>query len=1252
MISAGSPPEKSPDRLVPGQILDNKYAVKELVGRGGMGTVYRVRDWDWNVDLAVKVPAHHVISDWVAKERFVLEAQTWIELGVHPNIVQCWFVREYEGHPLVFMDYLPAGSLKEWKADGRVKPGHWEQILDLMIQACAGLGYAHELGLIHRDVKPANLLMREDGRLCVTDFGLVKVTQLEESISRQNPDWERLLREVESRGREDSLISSLTLTGTGTLLGTPEYGAPEQWMAAGSVGATADVYALGGVLYELCTGRRPFDDGVKRVSTAVMLGDHLMTPAPDPRQFRPDVPARLAELSLRCLEKDPLQRPATMAEVRAQLEDLYHHIAGRPYPRPAPKAGAQRADALNNKAVSLWYLGFSQKAFEAWREASKLDGLHPETVYNRTMIQWRQGQIKDEEVMRRLIQVKSAYPHLGLYLGYYYLDLGSPKLAEQEILEALAYPLTARHGSAWRALGDARMYLEDYEPAAHAYRQALQRIPEDREAQSRLEMAQLGQRQRQRILFPRVTPHQKFDRKGPIQCVGLSSDGLSAVSWVEDTLELWNTQDGSTQWVWRGDRGAGSPARLSIETDWVLSLDSPRGRCWSRHTGQLLLELEDRKRFLAVLGQPGWALIGGETLEQVELPGGSPLQALQGHIRPITCAALGSDGKLGISGSGDRTARLWDLEQGLCLHVLEGHTDLIETVLLSPDGALAFSGSRDKTVRIWQVATGDCLFVLPHEQEVRRMRLSRDGRYVLVGSWSLGGKDQLDCWEVATGQRLYGGPGGHWICAYQGGPWALIASRVARPGPLRLWDVPTGRILCNYSDHPGEVTALSLSRDERWALSGCSDGGLRLWEVDWGARASEFSLVVNRTSDHNQVESTQQRFLDHLNRSHQLCLGDDPAGAYRCLTLARSLPGYTRDPAALDLNADLLQSLSRRRIQAVWQIRSFASQGPVGTLQLSTDGRLAVSSSGRVLYLWELSSGSCLRGFTGHADAVTAIALSQGDQLAASVSLDGSLRLWNLKSGECLQVFKFNQPLVAVCIDQHGHILAASREHFYRCQSGVPQPLFSGPAGPLDCLVQSRNGRLALTASNEPNSLTLWKLPACQPFRPWRGRQGHPDALGDGSATSLALSGDGRFALVSDGLGWLRIFDIEDGTCKIHWQAHHQPIDSVALSHDGRVAMSASKDGTVGCWDVVSGQNWESLHSPGAAGTLAVSPDARFVLTAGADRMLRLWELDWELNPEKQASSLIEAWKKSTVLDKLGTFFRKRSPVKEKLDPV
>ena len=140
------------------------------------------------------------------------------------------------------------------------------------MQACDGLAYAHSRGVIHRDVKPANLLIRGDERLCVTDFGIVKTTRVEQIVAEFEVDAGDLPTVL-----PESLRSlTTTLTGAGALLGTPEYGAPEQWGNADQVGPTADIYALGIVLYELCCGRRPFDDGEEDgTGKGIIIGKHL-----------------------------------------------------------------------------------------------------------------------------------------------------------------------------------------------------------------------------------------------------------------------------------------------------------------------------------------------------------------------------------------------------------------------------------------------------------------------------------------------------------------------------------------------------------------------------------------------------------------------------------------------------------------------------------------------------------------------------------------------------------------------------------------------------------------------------------------------------------------------------------------------------------------------------------------------------------------------------------------------------------------
>ena len=197
-----------------GLSLGSSLEILDRIGRGGMGSVYLALHRDWRLYLAVKSPRPDLLSSDTDKERWLLEAQTWIDLGVHPNIVRCWFIREHNGIPLLFLDYVAGGSLKEAIDQQRFGVANWTRFLDLAIQVCFGLEHAHASGIVHRDVKPANFLLDDAGRVYVTDFGLVKLQG----------------RSDEQRGQVDLSEVDASLTSTGTVLGTPNYCAPEQWM--------------------------------------------------------------------------------------------------------------------------------------------------------------------------------------------------------------------------------------------------------------------------------------------------------------------------------------------------------------------------------------------------------------------------------------------------------------------------------------------------------------------------------------------------------------------------------------------------------------------------------------------------------------------------------------------------------------------------------------------------------------------------------------------------------------------------------------------------------------------------------------------------------------------------------------------------------------------------------------------------------------------------------------------------------------
>ncbi len=156
----------------PGQVVDGLYEVLEVITGGGMGLVYRVRDRNWRVDLAVKVPRPELAGSPDEIADFEAEAETWVALGLHPHTVNCVYVRRLGAVPHVFAEWAGGGSLADAVSTRRVFGEGLAGLIDIAIQSAWGLAHAHANGLVHQDVKPANVLLSGDGTAKITDFGL------------------------------------------------------------------------------------------------------------------------------------------------------------------------------------------------------------------------------------------------------------------------------------------------------------------------------------------------------------------------------------------------------------------------------------------------------------------------------------------------------------------------------------------------------------------------------------------------------------------------------------------------------------------------------------------------------------------------------------------------------------------------------------------------------------------------------------------------------------------------------------------------------------------------------------------------------------------------------------------------------------------------------------------------------------------------------------------------------------------------
>ena len=301
------------------------YRIVRELGRGGMGTVFLAQQVSLDRPVALKVMSRGWVGDATFVSRFTREAFAAAQLS-HPNIVQIHDIGEVDGARFFSMEYVPGRSLADvLKRQGKLDP---ETAVGYLLQAARGLKHAHDRGMIHRDVKPDNLLLDDHGLLKVADLGLVKTQNFVEHASHRN-----------GSDTPQSEVLSSNLTGVRIALGTPAYMSPEQCRDATAVDRRADIYSLGCTLYVLVTGRPPFNG-----NTAVeLMTKQAYEPIVPPERFVARVPAELSAVIQRMMAKNADDRFQTMDDVIRTLEAwLGVRTAGSFCPREAEIAQLER----------------------------------------------------------------------------------------------------------------------------------------------------------------------------------------------------------------------------------------------------------------------------------------------------------------------------------------------------------------------------------------------------------------------------------------------------------------------------------------------------------------------------------------------------------------------------------------------------------------------------------------------------------------------------------------------------------------------------------------------------------------------------------------------------------------------------------------------------------------------------------------------------------------------------------------------
>ena len=415
-----------------GDVILDKYAIRAIFTSGGMGLVYRSYHKDWDMDMAVKSPRPEFFQTEEQASNFEREAETWVNLGLHPHIVSCFYVRRLGGIPRIFAEFVEGGTLSEWIRSGRLYLGSaeagMERILDIAIQVAWGLHFSHQKGLVHQDVKPGNVLMTPDGTAKVSDFGLASAR----------------LAAHEGTVTTRKVGQSILVEGAGFL--TPEYASPEQF-AGQPLSTASDAWSWAALVLEMLKGECDWDDG--RAVPFVLQEFYQEKIQTDP----------LAQLLHQCLVVPVKQRSSSLLAQAEALIRIHETLTGETYPRSYTGESQGSSDALNNKGASLLDLGKTECGIECLEQAMKLNPRNLNAKFNQLVTAWRLAKVTDEDIIEELASFRDKMNSdaLDTLLDHICTESGVPTHARAARLQQLPanetrLKIIARHPSRLAAI--------------------------------------------------------------------------------------------------------------------------------------------------------------------------------------------------------------------------------------------------------------------------------------------------------------------------------------------------------------------------------------------------------------------------------------------------------------------------------------------------------------------------------------------------------------------------------------------------------------------------------------------------------------------------------------------------------------------------------------------------------------------------------------------------------------------------------
>jgi WD40 repeat protein/serine/threonine protein kinase len=903
-----------------------------------MGVVYLARQTSLQRSVALKMLLTGIPQTAEALARFRTEAEALAHLQ-HPHIVQIHEIGEHEGRPYFALEYVAGPSLARHLDD---RPQGARPAAALVEVLARAVDFAHQRGIIHRDLKPANVLLQRSEKEAadppgpadspllasdfipkITDFGLAKFVGNGEPAER-------------GRGRG-------ALTETGTILGTPGYMAPEQ--AGGTrksqgVGRGVDVYALGAILYELLTGRPPFQ-GETALDTLRQVTS--LDPVP-PRRLQPRVPRDLDTICLKCLEKEPKNRYSSAGDL---AEDLRRFLDGKPTrARPLGPAGRAWRWCRRRPVVS---------ALLAVSAALALALVVSVLLYN-ARLQDALTAADQQSEARRLLLVQ-----LNVTLGMRSLDEGDSFTGLLLLTEAL-------------------------------------RLDAGRPEEERDHRVRIATVLRQ---CPRLTG--LLVGEGPVLCTGLGSGGSWMVA-VREGDRVVRVQDVLTGRPLGPDLGHDAPVDLATfgADGRTLATACADGavRVWDIRSGKAgtpslpqggpvdKLSLHPGGRVLITRQGTAsiqlWDVTTGERLSLRGLPDG-----------PLQYATTSDDARWVFTVGADQTGRVWDAATGRPVGSPLALGQGVAAKAFSADGRRVALAGTNFAVRVWDVATGEPLggpLRLP--QPVIRVSFNPAGDQLITA----GEGHTALVWEVKTG-RLLGAALRHEgaIREVRFGPRGQFVVTAGSDNAARVWDAATGETVTPPLRHNGSVVFADFSPDGRQVVTAGADGIVRLWEL---AAAPATGAEKEPAAPAAPTSPDGRRCLKYGGGPTVEVL-DVETGASLGPRLRH---GSRVTRAAFSSDGRLIVTASDDNTARVWDaargvplLAPLEHKGTVLDAAFSPDDRrLITASEDHSARVWDVATGEPLTPPLRHPVAVARAYFGSDGNRAFTVGEDGVVRSWDL----------------------------------------------------------------------------------------------------------------------------------------------------------------------------------------------------------------------------------------------------------------